>query len=125
MTRGKIKLEYIANVAEWKGSFKKRKMGLLNKVHELCTLCGVEACAIIYSAYEPEPTVWPSPLDAQQLISRFQELPEMEQTPRMFNQESYTDKRIRKSQEQAQKAAEEEQNKRHGNSSCTNALAGY
>ncbi|KAL2458382.1 MADS-box transcription factor family protein [Abeliophyllum distichum] len=71
MTRGKIKLEYIANDAERKASFKKRKKGLLNKVHELCTLCGVQACAIIYSSYEPEPTVWPSELDAQHVISRF------------------------------------------------------
>ncbi|KAL2466567.1 Agamous-like MADS-box protein AGL80 [Abeliophyllum distichum] len=107
MTRGKIKLEYIANDAERKASFKKRKKGLLNKAHELCTLCGVQACAIIYSSYEPEPTVWPSELDAQHVISRFRALPEMEQTQRMFNQESYTDQKIRKSQEQAQKLQRE------------------
>ncbi|KAL2466570.1 S1 motif domain-containing protein [Abeliophyllum distichum] len=58
-------------------------------------------------SYEPEPTVWPSELDAQHVISRFRALPEMEQTQRMFNQESYTDQRIRKSQEQAQKLQRE------------------
>ncbi|CAI9769451.1 unnamed protein product [Fraxinus pennsylvanica] len=103
MTRGKIKLEYIANDAERRASFKKRKKGIVNKMNELCTLCDIQACIIIYSAYEPQPTVWPSPLDAQQIISRFRELPEMEQTQRLFNQESYTIQRIQKSHKQAEK----------------------
>ncbi|KAL2471346.1 MADS-box domain-containing protein [Abeliophyllum distichum] len=48
MTRGKLKFEYISNDSERKASFRKRKKGLLNKAHELCALCGVEACAIIF-----------------------------------------------------------------------------
>ncbi|XP_022897519.1 agamous-like MADS-box protein AGL80 [Olea europaea var. sylvestris] len=77
MTRGKIKLEYIANDAERRASFRKRKKGI--------------------------PTVWPSRLDAQQIISRFREFPEVEQTQRLFNQESYTIQRVQKSRKQAEK----------------------
>ncbi|XP_022897514.1 agamous-like MADS-box protein AGL80 [Olea europaea var. sylvestris] len=103
MTRGKIKLEYIANDAERRASFKKRKKGIMNKMNELCTLCDIQGCIIIYGAHEPQPTVWPSPLDAQQIISRFRELPEMEQTQRLFNQESYMIQRVQKSHKQAEK----------------------
>lgn len=103
MTRGKLKLEYITSDAERRASFKKRKKGLLKKARELCTLCGVPACVIIYGAYEPVPTVWPSPLDAQQIISRFGQLPETEQTQRLLTQESYTNERIHRSRKQVQK----------------------
>ncbi|XP_022858729.1 agamous-like MADS-box protein AGL80 [Olea europaea var. sylvestris] len=103
MTRGKIKLEYIANDAERRASFRKRKKGIVNKINELCTLCDIQACIIIYGAYEPQPTVCPSRLDAQQIISKFWEFPEVEQTQRLFNQESYTIQRVQKSRKQAEK----------------------
>ncbi|CAA3027797.1 Hypothetical predicted protein [Olea europaea subsp. europaea] len=75
----------------------------MNKMNELCTLCDIQGCIIIYSAYEPQPTVWPSPFDAQQIISRFRELPELEQTQRLYNQESYMIQRVQKSYKQAEK----------------------
>ncbi|ESQ30753.1 hypothetical protein EUTSA_v10012000mg, partial [Eutrema salsugineum] len=55
MTRKKVKLAYIANDSSRKATFKKRKKGLLKKVNELSTLCGITACAIIYSPYDSNP----------------------------------------------------------------------
>ncbi|KAF9618226.1 hypothetical protein IFM89_000861 [Coptis chinensis] len=48
MARGKVKHEYIDDKSSREVSFKKRKRGLKKKMTELSTLCGVEACAIIY-----------------------------------------------------------------------------
>ncbi|CAH8387939.1 unnamed protein product [Eruca vesicaria subsp. sativa] len=59
---------------------KKRKKGLLKKVNELSTLCGINACAIIYSPYDTNPEVWPSNFGVQRVISDYRQLPEMETT---------------------------------------------
>ncbi|CAA7052359.1 unnamed protein product [Microthlaspi erraticum] len=56
MTRSKVKLEFISNDASRKNTFRKRNKGLLKKVNELSTLCGIPACAIIYSPYNTNPT---------------------------------------------------------------------
>ncbi|KAI4333301.1 hypothetical protein L6164_018131 [Bauhinia variegata] len=42
MTRGKVKLQLIANESTRRAAFRKRKKGLLKKVDELTKLCGVE-----------------------------------------------------------------------------------
>ncbi|CAH8259504.1 unnamed protein product [Arabidopsis lyrata] len=60
MTRKKVKVAYISNNSSRKATFKKRKKGLMKKVNELSTLCGINACAIIYSPYDSNPEVWPS-----------------------------------------------------------------
>ena len=60
MTRRKTKLTFIANDTERKTSYKKRKKSLLKKTEELSTLCGIEACAIVYGPDDPQPETWPS-----------------------------------------------------------------
>ncbi|KAI3444877.1 hypothetical protein Pfo_001542 [Paulownia fortunei] len=107
MTRKKVTLAYITNDSERKASFKKRKKGLIKKVSELSTLCGVEACAIIYSQYDPEPEVWPSRLGAQAVLARFRKMSEMDQTRKMVNQESFTRQRIKKAEDQLRRAQKE------------------
>ncbi|KAF5764506.1 putative transcription factor MADS-type1 family [Helianthus annuus] len=52
MTRKKVKLAFIMNDSARKATYKKRKKGLMKKVNELSTLCGIDACVIIYSPYE-------------------------------------------------------------------------
>lgn len=49
----------------------------------------IQGCAMIYSPFEPQPTIWPSPLDTQRVISVFWNLAYMKQTKNMFNQASY------------------------------------
>ncbi|KAL0464319.1 UNVERIFIED_CONTAM: Agamous-like MADS-box protein [Sesamum latifolium] len=108
MTRKKVTLAYITNDSERKASFKKRKKGLIKKVSELSTLCGVDACAIIYSQYDQEPEVWPSPLGAQAVLARFRKLSEMDQTRKMVNQESFTRQRIKKAEDQLRRVPGEQ-----------------
>ena len=94
MTRKKVKLAFILNNASRKATYKKRKKGLLKKVHELSTLCGIPAGAIIYSPYDPTPEVWPDADGIQQVIAAFRSLPELERHKNMVNQEEYLKQRI-------------------------------
>ncbi|KAK1550622.1 hypothetical protein Q3G72_027019 [Acer saccharum] len=100
MTRRKVKLCYITDDSTRKTCFKKRKKGLLKKVCELSTLCGIDACAIIYSPYNNQPDVWPSHHGVQRIVSQFQRMPEMEQSKRMMDQDSFLKQRIMKSNDQ-------------------------
>ncbi|KAI5659463.1 hypothetical protein M9H77_28256 [Catharanthus roseus] len=103
MARKKVKLAFIANGSKRKATYMKWKKGLLNQVSELTTLCGINACAIIYSKYDLELEVWPSTIGVQQVISQFKSLPDMEKCKRIMNQEAYLRKRIEKLKEQVEK----------------------
>ncbi|XP_004500454.1 agamous-like MADS-box protein AGL80 [Cicer arietinum] len=111
MTRKKVNLAYITSDSKRRGTFKKRKNGLIKKVDEISTLCGIEACAVIFSQNDPEPEVWPSPWGVQRVLSRFQRLPELEQSKKMLNQESFLKQRIQKAQEQLKKQRNDNKSK--------------
>ncbi|GJT11590.1 agamous-like MADS-box protein AGL80 [Tanacetum coccineum] len=111
MTRKKVKLAFIINDSARKATFKKRKKGLMKKVSELSTLCGIDACAIIYSPYEAQPEVWPNNIGVQRVIAQFKRMPEMEQSKKMVNQESFIRQRITKANEQLKKQIKENQEK--------------
>lgn len=96
MTRKKVKLAWIVNDSARKASLKKRKVGFLKKVSELTTLCGVSAFAIVYGPDDEEATVWPSRQVVQQLLARFQSVPDIERSRKMMNQESYLRERATK-----------------------------
>ncbi|KAK3227066.1 hypothetical protein Dsin_006928 [Dipteronia sinensis] len=78
MARRKIKQELISNESKRKVTFKKRKGGLLKKIDELTTLCGVMGCAIIYNTFNNRPEIWPSPPELTRVLNRFKESPEEE-----------------------------------------------
>ncbi|KAL3622338.1 hypothetical protein CASFOL_033749 [Castilleja foliolosa] len=107
MTRKKVTLAYITNDSERRTSFKKRKNGLIKKVSELSTLCDVEACAIIYSPFEPEPEVWPSQAGAEAVLARFRRMSELDKSKKMVNQESFTRQRIKKTTDQLRRLQKE------------------
>ncbi|XP_061340353.1 agamous-like MADS-box protein AGL80 [Gastrolobium bilobum] len=111
MTRKKVKLAFIVNDSARKATFKKRKKGLMKKVSELSTLCGIDACAIIYSPYDPQPEVWPSPLGVQRVLAKFRRMPELEQSKKMVNQESFMRQRILKAKEQLKKQRKDNREK--------------
>ncbi|OAY43907.1 agamous-like MADS-box protein AGL80 [Manihot esculenta] len=111
MTRKKVKLAYITNDSARKATYKKRKKGLMKKVSELSTLCGIDACAIIYSPYDSQPEVWPSPLGVQRVLAQFRNMPEMDQSKKMVNQESFLRQRITKANEQLKKQRKENREK--------------
>ncbi|GLT94818.1 hypothetical protein SLE2022_125390 [Rubroshorea leprosula] len=103
MTRKKVKLTWIVNDNARRASLRKRRLGLLKKVSELTTLCGINAFLILYSPDEVEPVVWPSRPVVQQLLARFHAMPEMERSKKMINQESFMRERLAKVQEQLKK----------------------
>ncbi|CAK9328457.1 unnamed protein product [Citrullus colocynthis] len=111
MTRKKVKLAYIANDSARKATFKKRKRGLMKKVSELSTLCGIEACAIVFSPYDSQPELWPSPIGVQRVLSQFKKMPEMEQSKKMVNQETFLRQRIAKANEQLKKMRKDNREK--------------
>jgi hypothetical protein len=100
MTRGKVKLSFIVDDEARKATYKKRKNNLLKKVDELSTLCGIEACAIVYSPYELEPEIWPTPQGVQSVLSKFKAMPEFEKNKKMVNQQAFMKQRIMKAEEQ-------------------------
>ncbi|KAK6139473.1 hypothetical protein DH2020_026787 [Rehmannia glutinosa] len=103
MTRKKVKLAFITNDSARKATFKKRKKGLMKKVSELSTLCGIDACAVVYSPYESQPEVWPDIRGAHRVLAQFKRMPEMEQSKKMVNQESFIRHRISKAADQLKK----------------------
>ncbi|KAG4923443.1 Agamous-like MADS-box protein AGL80 [Glycine soja] len=111
MTRKKVKLAFIANDSARKATFKKRKKGLMKKVSELSTLCGIDACAIVYSPYDPQPEVWPSPMGVQRVLAKFRRMPELEQSKKMVNQESFLRQRIMKAKDQLKKQRKDNREK--------------
>ncbi|ESQ37433.1 hypothetical protein EUTSA_v10002956mg [Eutrema salsugineum] len=103
MTRKKVKLAFIENNSSRKATFQKRKKSLLKKAKELSTLCGVTACAIIYSPNNSNPDVWPSTSGVRRIVSDFQTLPEMDQQKKMVDQETFLRQRIAKLSENLRK----------------------
>ncbi|RVW34720.1 Agamous-like MADS-box protein AGL80 [Vitis vinifera] len=85
MARKKVKLHWIVDNAARKATYKKRVKGLMNKVRDLSILCSVDACVITYNPYHPEPQVWPSPIEVEQVIVAFRSRPENDQTKKMKN----------------------------------------
>ncbi|KAI9153544.1 hypothetical protein LWI28_012919 [Acer negundo] len=100
MTRKKVNLSLIVNDSARKASLKKRTTGLLKKVSELSTLCGVKTFVIIYSPDDRQPVMWPTRPEVQEILARFHSKPEMERNKKMENQETYLQKKVKKLQEQ-------------------------
>ncbi|AED93751.1 AGAMOUS-like 90 [Arabidopsis thaliana] len=103
----KVKLSLIANERSRKTSFMKRKNGIFKKLHELSTLCGVQACALIYSPFIPVPESWPSREGAKKVASKFLEMPRTARTRKMMDQETHLMERITKAKEQLKNLAAE------------------
>ncbi|XP_058761047.1 agamous-like MADS-box protein AGL80 [Vicia villosa] len=103
MTTKKLKLAFIEKDIARKLAYKNRKNSLVKKVEELTTLCGIDACAIIYGPYDPQPEIWPSPSGVQNVISKFKTASEYEQRKKMVNQESFLKERISKAEKQLNK----------------------
>nr|BAN63717.1 agamous-like MADS-box protein AGL86 [Arabidopsis halleri subsp. tatrica] len=93
--RSKLKLSFIANNSLRRATFRKRKGGIMKKLHDLTTLCDVKACAVVYSPYE-NPAVWPSTEGVQEVVSKFLERPVTEQSKLMMNHETFLQSRITK-----------------------------
>ncbi|CDO97614.1 unnamed protein product [Coffea canephora] len=67
MGRAKLNMELIGKEKSRHITFKKRKEGLMRKIHEFATLCDVDACMIIYGPKQEsasmESGIWPENSD--------------------------------------------------------------
>ncbi|CAL0334749.1 unnamed protein product [Lupinus luteus] len=111
MARKRLDLTYIASDSKRNATLKKRRNGLMKKINELTTLCGIEACAIISTPDDLQPEVWPSHLGVQRVLYKFCRMPEMEKGKKMFNQENFLSQSIMKAREQLRKLRNENRKK--------------
>ncbi|KAE9598897.1 hypothetical protein Lal_00022368 [Lupinus albus] len=111
MARKKLDLTYIASDSKRNATYKKRRNGLMKKINEISTLCGIEACAIISTPYDLQPEVWPSHLGVQRVLYKFSRMSEMEKSKKMFNQENFLSQSIIKAREQLRKLRNENRKK--------------
>ncbi|KAL5218885.1 hypothetical protein ABZP36_019569 [Zizania latifolia] len=108
MARKKVILQRIANDAIRRATFKKRRKGLMKKASELATLCGVDACVVVYGEGELQATeVWPSPAAATGVLERFKAMPELDQYKKMTDLEGWFRQHTAKLREQVDKARRE------------------
>ncbi|XP_076948688.1 agamous-like MADS-box protein AGL36 [Bidens hawaiensis] len=104
MPRTNVKLALIEDNKARKIAFMKRKETLKKKLNELCILCDVEACIILYSSYEPELEFWPKDkVIIQNVLDQFLGKQPMEKSKNMTNQVSYLKGRIKKANEKLNK----------------------
>ncbi|KAJ7949678.1 agamous-like MADS-box protein AGL80 [Quillaja saponaria] len=110
----KVKLEFISSESARRVTFKKRKAGVLKKISELMTLCGINACAVIYSGSDAQPEVWPSPEEAFRVIEKFKDLPAAQQGKNMMDQKLFLmnainklNKKLGREQDKAQRLERE------------------
>ncbi|CAN1175570.1 Agamous-like MADS-box protein AGL86 [Linum perenne] len=94
MGRTKVQQELIRNEITRKITFKKRKIGLLKKLKEITTLCGVIACGIIFHNFNVQPEIWPSVPEAIDVLKKFKGLPQKKQKKHMLNHETLLDKTV-------------------------------
>ncbi|XP_058783798.1 agamous-like MADS-box protein AGL80 [Vicia villosa] len=111
MTRKKLKLAFIEKDTARKLAYKNRKNSLVKKVDELTTLCGIDACAIIYGPYDPQPEIWPSPSGVQNVLSKFKTASEFDQRKKMVNQESFLKQRVENAEKKLKKQLRDNKDK--------------
>ncbi|KAK8679978.1 hypothetical protein V6N13_108933 [Hibiscus sabdariffa] len=96
MIRRKVELARITNQSARRASLMKRRVGLLKKVTELTTLCGIKACLVMYSSGEQEPMTWPSPDEVKELIRKFHFISEIERSKKTMTMETYMAEKLSK-----------------------------
>ncbi|KAG0467634.1 hypothetical protein HPP92_019214 [Vanilla planifolia] len=107
MARKKVTLAYITNDSTRRATLKKRRQGLLKKARELSVLCNVPVCAVVYSPDTSLPEVWPSPEEAAAVLSQFGEMPELDKTKKMMNQEGFLQQQLHKLSDQLRRLSHE------------------
>lgn len=108
MGRGKLNMELIRKEKSRNTTFKKRKEGLLRKIHEFTTLCDVSACMIIYGpkqeATEVEPEVWPeNQEEVRQLIDIYRSKSRDSGSCRVYGLGDFFDDRKKRMEDELEK----------------------
>ena len=95
--------EQIKDDATRKITYNKRKKGLMTKLDQITTLCGVEACAIINAPYTPGFEVWPNDDGVVRVVEKFMSMSDMDRRKHMENKTRYLENRIKKVGEKIKK----------------------
>ncbi|XP_057740315.1 agamous-like MADS-box protein AGL82 [Arachis stenosperma] len=101
MGRGRIPMELIEKEKARKATFLKRKNGLIKKVYEFSTLCGVDVCVIIYGpsfdgGKSSEAETWPQdPKEVQRIIQKYHNTT-IDRRPRIYDVQEYYRDRVKK-----------------------------
>lgn len=74
MIRMKVIFEKIENESVRKVVYRKRKEGLCKKLEELCILCDIKVCIIIYSFDYEGLFVWLFSEEVEKLVIRFEKM---------------------------------------------------
>ncbi|XP_061352571.1 agamous-like MADS-box protein AGL82 [Gastrolobium bilobum] len=74
MGRSRTTFKRIPNDKARKETFMQRRKGLMKKVSEFSTMCGVEACLIVYDENgDAQPMTWPrDPIKAHSIIEKYE-----------------------------------------------------
>ncbi|KAF8377696.1 hypothetical protein HHK36_031080 [Tetracentron sinense] len=108
MGRSKLSLELISKEKSRNTTFQKRKKGLKKKIYEFSTLCGVDACLIIYGPKHGdrpvEPEIWPENSgEVVRIINRYNEHSKEEREKRNLNLSDFFLDRKKKAEEELSK----------------------
>ncbi|KAK9699241.1 hypothetical protein RND81_08G162100 [Saponaria officinalis] len=103
MAKKRVTLKFIENERARKSSYKRRIEALRKKFSELCTLCDIKSCIIVYSPDFEEPFIWPSSEETKELLAKYESLSKFHQTKKMVNNEQYVQCRIEKLKEEVSK----------------------
>jgi hypothetical protein len=102
-----VKLAFITKDTARKATYKKRVKGLMKKLNEITTLCGIKACGILFNPDDLEPQIWPSNEGVQSVLNQFLHVPEFDRDRKMLNHESYLKEKIQKLNEKLTKKTKE------------------
>ncbi|KAJ1405109.1 hypothetical protein SESBI_26051 [Sesbania bispinosa] len=101
MGRGRIPMELIQKEKARKATFLKRKNGLMKKVYEFSTLCGVDVCLIIYGPNFDnqklvEPETWPQDTrEVYRIIQKYFDTTS-DRCPKIYGVQEYYQDRMKK-----------------------------
>ncbi|XBI26009.1 hypothetical protein VPH35_050815 [Triticum aestivum] len=86
MARKKVTLQYIPNDSTLRGTFKKRRRGMMKKANELAIPCDGRACVLVYGKGEMVPEGFPSHVEAVKILKIFKNMPELEHIDKLRDQ---------------------------------------
>ncbi|OIW09977.1 hypothetical protein TanjilG_32717 [Lupinus angustifolius] len=112
MGRGRIPMEVIKKEKARKTTFQKRKNGLMKKVYEFSTLCGVDVCLIIYAPDfddqgDAEFETWPHDTrEVHRIIQKYNNTTS-DRRPRIYDVQEYFKDRMKKVEAEISKVHKE------------------
>ncbi|RDX98116.1 Agamous-like MADS-box protein AGL82, partial [Mucuna pruriens] len=108
MGRGRIPMELIKKEKARKTTFHKRKNGLMKKVYEFSTLCGVDVCVVLDAPnFLDVPETWPQDSrEVTRVIQKFQNTTS-DRRPKVYNVQEYYNDRMKKVEGEVSKVQKE------------------